>query len=104
MQAFFPIKIKDTAGDLHLYTLSKPLNCEQLSLHQNYLFYTIHIDWKDVILKVAKINISLPTVIAVPVIDKIRTRLIFHIENIVAHFMVQKGEDMVFPAAKTAGY
>ena len=50
---FVPIKIKDTGGYLHLYTLSKPLNHELLSLHQNYLWDTIHIDWKDVILKVA---------------------------------------------------
>ena len=86
------IKIKDTGGHLHLCTLYKLLNHEQLSLHQNYLWDTIHMDWKDIILKVANKTISLPTVITVPLIDKIRTRLIFHKENIVAHFTIQKGE------------
>ena len=70
------------------YTLSKLLNHEQLRLHQNYLWDTIHINRKNVILKVANKTISLPTVITVPLTGKIRTRIIFHKENIVAHFMV----------------
>ena len=69
---FVPIKIKDTGGHLHLYILSKLLNHEQLSFHQNYPWDTIHINWKDVILKVSNKTMPLPKVITVPVIDKIR--------------------------------
>ena len=89
---FVKIKRKDTGGHLHLYTSSKPLYCEQFSLHKKYLWDTIHIDWKDAILKVSNKTISLPTVITVPLMDKIRTKLIFHKENIAAHFMIQKGK------------
>ena len=91
---FVPIKLKVTGGHLHLYTLSKLFHHEQFSLYKNYLWDTININWKDVILKVANKTISLPTVITVPLIYKIRTRLIFHKENKVAHFMIQKGKTL----------
>ena len=70
--------------------MSKPLNPEPLSLYKNYLWDTIHIIWKDVIFKVANKTISLPIGITVPPIDKIRTGLFFHKENIVTHLMILK--------------
>ena len=53
---------------------------------------TIHTDWKDVVSKVGNKSVSLPTVITIPLINKIRTRLMFHKGNLVAHFMIQKGK------------
>ena len=48
VQYYVPIKLRKTAGSIHLFKITGMLKPENVKLYQNYIWYTIDMGWKEV--------------------------------------------------------
>ena len=49
VQNYVPIQLCKTAGSIHLFKIIGTLKAENIKLNKNYLWDTLEIDWKEVI-------------------------------------------------------
>ena len=74
VQNFVPIKLSKTAGSIHLFKITGTLKAENIKLIKNYLWDTLEIDWKEVIVTFNGNKIDLPRVVIIKLKDKIKAR------------------------------
>ena len=71
---FVPIKIADTHGRLYQFSIESKIHIEDVTLQKCLTWDTLHIEWKDVKIKIGSKCLALPTDITIPLKDKIRLR------------------------------
>ena len=49
VQNYIPIKLYKTAGSIHLFKITDTLKAENMKLNKNYIWNTLEIDWKEVL-------------------------------------------------------
>ena len=60
-----PIKLYNTAGNIHLFKIKGTLKPKNIKLDKNYLWDTIEIDWKEVTVTFNDDKINLPKVVVI---------------------------------------
>ena len=71
---FVPIKVADTHGRLHQFSMENRMHIDSVSLQKCLTWDTLHIEWKDVKIKIGNKCLALPSDITIPLKDKIRLR------------------------------
>ena len=68
------IKLCKTLGSIHLFKITGMLKPVHIKLNKNYIWDTLEIDWKEVIMTFNDNKINLPTVVTIKLQDKIKVR------------------------------
>ena len=76
VQNYVPIKLCKTVGSIHLFNIIGILKNENIKLNKNYLWDTLEIDWKEVMVTFNGNKIDLPKVVIIKLQDKIKVRKI----------------------------
>ena len=76
MQNYVAIKLCQAAGSIHLFKIIGMLKAENIKLNKNYLWDTLEIDWKEVIVTFHNNKIDLPKIVVIKLQDKIKVRKI----------------------------
>ena len=74
VQNYIPVKLRKTAGSIHLFKISGMLKAENIKLNKNYLSDTLEIDWKEVTVTFNGNKIDLPRVVIIKLPDKFTIR------------------------------
>ena len=74
VQNYIPVKLCKTAGSIHLFKISGMLKVENIKLNKNYLWDTLEIDWKEVIVTFNGNKIDLPSIVIIKLKDKFKIR------------------------------
>ena len=74
VQYYVLIKLCKTAGSIHLLKIMGMLKPENIKLNKNYIWDTLEIDWKDVIVTFNDNKINLPRISTIKLRDKIKIR------------------------------
>ena len=56
VQNYIPIKLCKTAGSIHLFNITGTLKAKNIKLNKNYIWDTLEIDWKEVIVTLMKMK------------------------------------------------
>ena len=91
VQNYIPIKLCKTAGSIYLFKITGMLKAENIKLNKNYIWDTLEIDWKEVIVTVNKNKIKLPRVVMIILQDKIKVRHLMKREPLLFHLMLKQG-------------
>ena len=78
-----------TAGSIHLLKITGTLKAENIKLNKNYLWYTLKIDWKEVMMTFNGNKIDLPRVVIIKLQDKIKVRRLMDREPLLFHLMLK---------------
>ena len=65
VQNYVPIKLCKTAGSIHLVKIKGTLKTRDIKLNKNYLWDTLEIDWKEVIVTFNDNKVKLPRIISI---------------------------------------
>ena len=74
VQNYVPIKLCKTAGSIYLFKIIGTLKAKNIKLIKNYLWDTLEIDWKEVMVTFNSNKIDLPRVVIIKLQDKIKVR------------------------------
>ena len=74
VQNYIPIKLCKTAGSIYLLKITGTLKAENIKLNKNYIWNTLEIDWKEVVVTFNENKINLPRVVTIKLQDKIKVR------------------------------
>ena len=74
VQNYIPVKLCKTAGSIHLFKISGMLKAENIKLNKNYLWDTLEIEWKEVMVTFNGNKIDLPRVVIIKLQDKFKIR------------------------------
>ena len=77
VQNYVPINLCKTAGSIHIFKIVGTLKVENIKLIKNYLWDTLEIDWKEVII--------------IKLQDKINGRQLMNREPLFFHLMLKQG-------------
>ena len=88
---YVPIKLCKTAGSIHLFKIKGTLKTGDIKLNKNYLWGTLEIDWKEVIVTFNDNKIELPRIIAIRIQDKIKVRRLMRRGPLIFHVMIRQG-------------
>ena len=91
VQNYVPIKLCKTSGSIYLFKIKGTLKTENIILHQNYLWDTLEMDWKEVTVNFNDNKIELPRIIAIRIWDKIKVRRLMSREPLSFHVMKRQG-------------
>ena len=91
IQNYVPIKLCKTASSIHLFKIKGTLKTGNIKLNKNYLWDTLEIDWKEVIVTFNDNKIELPRIIAIRIWDKIKVRRLMSREPLIFHMMIIQG-------------
>ena len=69
-----PIKLCKRAGSIHLFKIKGAPKSRDVKLNRNYLWDTLDIDWKEVVLTLNDNKIELPKIVSIKIWDKIKVR------------------------------
>lgn len=98
---FEPIKVADTHGRLHQFTIENKLSIENISLQKCLTWDTLHIDWGDVKIKMGSKYLALPTDITIPLEDKMRQKHVLGGQSPNVFILVKQGS--IYYSIGTAG-
>ena len=98
---YIPIKLCKTAGSINLFKITGTLKPENIKLNKNYIWDTLEIDWKKVIVTFSDNKINLPKVITIKLQDKIKIRCLMKKEPLLFHLMLIQGITWLTLAADT---
>ena len=91
VQNYVPMKLCKTAASIHLFKIRGTLKPENIELNKNYLWDTMEIDWKKVIITFNDNKINLPKVVVIKLQDKIKVRRLMNREPLLFHMMIKQG-------------
>ena len=86
-----PIKIADTHGRLHQFSMESRMHIDSISLQKCLTWDTLHIEWKDVKIKIGHKCLALPSDITIPIKDKIRLRHVLNGKSPNVFILVKQG-------------
>ena len=95
VQNYVPIKLCKTAGSIHLFRMRATLKPENIKLNKNYLWDTMEIDWKEVIVTFNNNKINLPRIVVIKLHDKIKNKTINEQRTITFSLDDKAGHNMV---------
>ena len=90
VQNYVPIKLCKTAGSIHLFKIIGTLNAENIKLNKNYLWDTLEIDWKEVMVTFNDNKIDLPKIVVIKLQDKIKVRRLMNRKPLLFHLMLKQ--------------
>ena len=73
-QYYVLVKLCRTAGNIHLFKITRKLIPEHAKLKRNILSDIIEIDWKEVNMTLKGNKINLPTTVIIPLRDTFKIR------------------------------
>ena len=91
VQNYVPIKLCKTVVSIHLFKIIGMLKAKNIKLNKNYLWDTLEIDWKEVIVTFNGNKIDLPKVVIIKLQDKIKVRRLMNREPLLFHLMLKQG-------------
>ena len=91
VQNYVPIKLCKTAGSIYLFKITGTLKAKNIKLNKNYLWDTLEIDWKEVMVTFNGNKIDLPRVVIIKLQDKIKVRRLMNREPLLFHLMLKQG-------------
>ena len=91
VQNYVPIKLCKTAGSIHLFKIKGMLKPVNVKLNKNYLWDTMEINWKEVIVTFNDNKINLLKVVVIKLQDKIKVRRLMNREPLLFHIMIKQG-------------
>ena len=91
VQNYVPIKLCKATGIIHLFKLIGTLRAENIKLNKNYLWDTLEIDWKEVIVTFNDNKIDLPIIVVIKLQDKIKVRRLMNREPFLFLLMLKQG-------------
>ena len=91
VQNYVPIKLCKTAGSIHLFIIKGTLKPENIKLNKNYLWDTLQIDWKEVMVTFNDNKIDLSRNSLIRLWDKIKVRRLMNREPLLFHIMRRQG-------------
>ena len=74
VQNYVLIKLCKMPGSIHLFKIIGTLKAKNMKLIKNYLWDTLEIDWKEVMVTFNGNKIDLPRVVIIKLQDKIKVR------------------------------
>ena len=86
-----PIKLCKTAGSIHLFRITGTLKAESIKLNKNYIWDTLEIDWKEVIVTFNENKINLLRVVTIKLQDKIKVRHLMNRQPLLVHILLKQG-------------
>ena len=86
-----PIKLCKTAGSIHLFKITGTLKAKNKKLNKTYLWDTLEIDWKEVMVTYNGNRVDLPRVVIITLQDKIKLRGLLNMEPLLFHLMLKQG-------------
>ena len=86
-----PIKLCKTTGSIHLFKITGTLKTKNIKLNKNYLWDTLEIDWKEVIVTFNDNKIYLAKIVAIKLLDKIKARRLMNRKPLLFHLMLKQG-------------
>ena len=72
VQNYVPIKLCKIVGSIHLFKIRDKLKAENIKLNKNYLWDTLEIDGKEVMVTFNDKKIGLPKVVIMKLQDKLK--------------------------------
>ena len=91
VQSYIPIKLCKTAGSIHLFKITGTLKAENIKLNKNYIWDSLEIDWKEVIVTFNENKINLPRVVTIKLQDKIKVIHLMNRQLLLFHIMLKQG-------------
>ena len=91
VQYYVPINLCKSAGSFHLFKITGTLKPENIKLHQNYIWDTLEIDWKEVSVTFNDNKINLPRIVTIKLRDRIKIRHLMKKESLLFHIMLKQG-------------
>ena len=88
---YIPIKLCKTAGSIHSFKITGMLKVENIMLNKNYIWETLEIDWKQVIVTFNENKINLARIVTIKLQDKIRVRCFMNRQPLLFHLMLKQG-------------
>ena len=90
VQNYLPIKLCKTSCSIHLFKIKGTLKPRDIKLNRNYLWDTLAINWKKIILTFNDDMIDLPKIITIKMQDKIGVRRTINKEPLNFHMMIRQ--------------
>ena len=91
VQNYVPIKLCKTAGSIHLFKIIGKLKAKNIKLNKNYLWGTLQIDWKEVMVTFNGNKIDLPKTVVIKLQDKIKVRRLMNRKSLLFYLMLKQG-------------
>ena len=89
---YVPIKLNRIAGSIHLFKLRGRLTIEHVRFKRNWIWDVLEIDWRDIDMTINGNAINLPTLVVIPLRDKLRARKLLRREPLFFHLMLKQGK------------
>ena len=93
---YVPLKIRQTDGHLHMFTMTTQLTTNHVTLSRHLLWDVLSIEWQHVTILQGTQTLALPKSVTVPLADKIRVRKIFNEPNKTLYMMVKQGSNWYY--------
>ena len=90
-QYYVPVKLYRTAGNIHLYKITRNVTPEHIKLKRNILWDVRELDWREVNMTLIGSKINLPASVIIPLRVKFKIRHIFKWEPLLFHIMLKQG-------------
>lgn len=90
---YVPIKLKPTPGHMHLFSVNKLINIEQISIKEGFIWDTMHIDWEDVKITHRNKRFPVPTDLTIPILNKFMMRSMLQGKHTQATLMIKMGHN-----------
>ena len=91
VKQYVPVKLRKTAGSIHLFQIYGQLTSDQITLERKYLWDVIKIDWQEIFVTLNGAIIQLPISVKVPFRDKYRLRCLMRKRSLLLHVMLRQG-------------
>ena len=75
-QYYVPVILCRTAGNIHLFKITRMLTPDPVELKRNILWNVVEIDWKEVNMTLNGNKINLPASVIIPLRDKFKIKCI----------------------------
>ena len=91
VQNYLPVKLCKAAGSIHVFKIIGMLKAENIKLNKNYLWDTLEIDWKEVMVTFNDSKIDLPKIVMIKLQEKIKIRRLMNRKPLLFHLMLKQG-------------
>ena len=88
---FVPIKVKTLNGNAHMFSLSTNLTKSNLVLQKHYLWDIFQINWNNTKIYKRDVEVSMPKLLYIPLMDKIKIRHIMSQPEVMVYMMIKQG-------------
>ena len=91
IRQYIPVKLRKSAGSIHLFQIYGQLSSDQIVLEKNSLWDMIRINWKEVFVTLNGTMVQMPRSVKVPLRDKYKLRTLMEKHTLLLHIMLKQG-------------